>query len=161
MTRQLLIAIAALAMLGAACEPRPPAEENGSSGLDASFDSETLVVVNDEGNRHRFDVYIAADFDQQRRGLMFVRKLPETSGMLFVYENTGVRSMWMKNTYIPLDILFIRADGSIANIVTNTVPLSLDSVAAIEPLNYALELNAGVTERLGIDTESRVYFPDI
>ncbi len=57
--------------------------------------------------------------------------------------------------------MFIRADGSIANIETNTEPLSLKSISAIEPLNFVLELNAGVTGRLGIDTESRVYFPDI
>ena len=82
-------------------------------------------------------------------------------GMLFVYPEARVLSMWMKNTYIPLDILFIRADGTIANIATNTVPLSLESIPAIEPLNYALELNGGMTARLGIDTTSRVYLPEI
>ena len=94
------------------------------------------------------------------RGLMYVRYMPEFTGMLFVYRQQRVLSMWMKNTYIPLDMLFIRADGSIANIATHTEPLSLESVRAIESLNFVLELNAGVTERLGINTESRVHFPE-
>ncbi len=135
------------------------ASEDGD--LDAAFDKDRLVIQASEHACYVFDVYLALTRAQQTRGLMFVRYLPEFTGMLFVYPQARVVSMWMKNTYIPLDMLFIRADGSIANIVTNTVPLSLESVAAIEPLNYALELNAGVTERLGIDTESRVYFPDI
>ncbi len=95
------------------------------------------------------------------RGLMYVRHLPDFSGMLFVYSRPQLLSMWMKNTYISLDILFIRADGSIANIEKDTKPLSLDSISAIEPLHFALELNAGITERLKIDTQSRVFFPDI
>jgi hypothetical protein len=78
--------------------------------------------------------------------------------MLFVYERPRTLSMWMKNTYIPLDILFIRADGSIANIAQHTTPLSLDSISAIEPLNFVLELNAGVTGRLRIDSDSVVHF---
>lgn len=128
--------------------------------LDAAFDKDRLVIQASAHACYVFDVYLAFSRAQQTRGLMFVRYMPETTGMLFVYRQPQVLSMWMKNTYIPLDILFIRADGSIANIVTNTIPLSLDSIAAIEPLHYALELNAGVTKRLGIDTDSRVYFPE-
>ena len=77
-----------------------------------------------------------------------------------MYREPRVLSIWMKNTYISLDILFIRADGSIANIERNAETLSLKSIRAIEPLNFVLELNAGVTERLGIDTESSVHFPE-
>ena len=135
------------------------ASEDGD--LDAAFDKDKLVIQASEHACYVFDVYLALSRQQQTRGLMFVRHMSDFTGMLFVYRRAGVLSMWMKNTYIPLDILFIRADGSIANIVANTVPLSLESVSAIEPLNYALELNAGVTERLRIDTESRVYFPEI
>lgn len=156
MTRQLLIVIAALATLGAACEPRPTAEDNSGSGLDANFDKEVLIVVSDDGKRHRFDVYIASDFEQQRRGLMFVRKLPETSGMLFVYENTGMRSMWMKNTYIPLDMIFARADGSVSSVIHDTVPQTLDTQNSTEPVKYVLELNAGTARRLKIGNRSKL-----
>ncbi len=156
MTRQLLIVIAALATLGAACEPRPAAEERSDGGLDAIFDSEPLIVVSDDGKRHRFDVYIATDFEQQRRGLMFVRKLPETSGMLFVYEDTGVKSMWMKNTFIPLDMVFARADGSVSSVIHDTVPQTLDARSSTEPVKYVLELNAGTARRLKIGNRSRL-----
>ncbi len=156
MTRQLLIIVAALATLGAACEPRPAADEKNAGGLDAVFEKEPLIVVSDDGKRHNFDVYIAADYQQQRRGLMFVRKLPETKGMLFVYENTGVRSMWMKNTYIPLDMIFARADGSVSSVIHDTVPQTLESQFSTEPVKFVLELNAGTARRLRIGRHSRL-----
>jgi uncharacterized membrane protein (UPF0127 family) len=128
--------------------------------LDSAFEKDMLVIAASQHACHVFDVYLALTRAQQARGLMHVRYLPKFTGMLFVYQQPRVISMWMKNTYIPLDMLFIRADGSIANIETHTEPLSLESVRAVEPLNYVLELNAGVTEALGIDTTSRVYFPE-
>jgi uncharacterized membrane protein (UPF0127 family) len=90
---------------------------------------------------------------------MFVRQLPRFSGMLFVYPDAAPRSMWMKNTYIPLDILFIRADGTVSSIAADTEPLSLQPIASKEPITYVLELNAGVSEELGIDAGSRVDVP--
>lgn len=127
--------------------------------LEAVFDMDTLVITASEHACYVFDIYLAMTPAQKSRGLMHVRYLPEFTGMLFVHERPRQLSMWMKNTYIPLDILFIRADGSIANIEANTEPLSLKSISAVESLNFALELNAGVTERLAIDTASRVIFP--
>jgi len=126
--------------------------------LDSAFDKDILVIAASEHACYVFDIYVAKTREQQSRGLMYVRYMPESTGMLFVYRQPRVLSMWMKNTYMPLDMLFIRADGSIANIETNTEPLSLESIRAIEPLNFVLELNAGVTGRLRIDTQSRVYF---
>lgn len=156
MTRQLLIIVAALATLGAACEPRPADVEKSDSGLDTIFEKEPLIIVSDDGTRHRFDVYIATDFEQQRRGLMFVRKLPETTGMLFVYQEAGVRSMWMKNTFIPLDMIFARADGSVSSVIHDTVPQTLASQSSIEPVMFVLELNAGTARRLQIGKRSRL-----
>ena len=127
--------------------------------LDSAFEKDVLVIAASQHACYVFDVYLALTRAQQTRGLMFVRYLPKFTGMLFVYRQTRVLSMWMKNTYIPLDMLFIRADGSIANIETHTAPLSLESVSAIEPLNYVLELNAGVTEQLGIDADGHVFLP--
>lgn len=127
--------------------------------LDAAFEKDRLVIQSSGRACYVFDVYLAITRRQQMRGLMFVRHMPDFTGMLFYYPDARVMSMWMKNTYIPLDILFIRADGTIANIAANTVPLSLESIPAIEPLNYALELNGGITGRLAIDRSSRVYFP--
>ena len=133
-------------------------QNSEGNDLDSAFEKDILVIAASEHACYVFDIYVAMTRAQQSRGLMYVRYMPESTGMLFVYRQPRVLSMWMKNTYIPLDMLFIRADGSIANIETNTEPLSLESIRASEPLNFVLELNAGVTERLGIDTQSRVYF---
>lgn len=137
------------------------AQQSDIKDLNAEYDRGILVIEASADACYAFDVYLAMTGEQRMRGLMYVRHLPAFWGMLFVYPEARVLSMWMKNTYIPLDILFIRADGTIANIATNTVPLSLESIPAIEPLNYALELNGGMTARLGIDTTSRVYLPEI
>jgi hypothetical protein len=76
--------------------------------------------------------------------------------MLFIYRDAAMHSMWMKNTYIPLDMLFIRGDGAVSSVVRSTEPLSLRSIAANEAVSFVLELNAGVTERLHIDSGSRL-----
>jgi uncharacterized membrane protein (UPF0127 family) len=77
--------------------------------------------------------------------------------MLFIYDNEPV-SMWMKNTFIPLDMLFIRRDGAVSSVAHNTEPQSLRSVRSIEPVSFVLELNAGTAKRLVIDENSRIYW---
>ena len=105
---------------------------------------------------YRLDIYIAATDEQRSRGLMHVRNMPESTGMLFLYDYDARLSMWMKNTFIPLDIIFVRADGSVSSIAYDTEPQSLKSIAALEPVRYVLELNAGVAEKLSIDKYSRI-----
>ena len=129
--------------------------------LDEAFARDVLVVVATRHACHRFDLYLAVDPTQQQRGLMQVRELPATSGMLFVYEASGNHSMWMKNTLLPLDIAFARDDGHIVSIARHTEPQSLRSIAATEPVSYVLELNAGVTERLDIEPGSRILWGPI
>ena len=125
--------------------------------LDERFDSDVLII--DAATAClRFDIYVAVTREQQMRGLMFVRELPQTTGMLFVYSREGQRSMWMRNTYIPLDIAFARSDGSIINIARDTVPLSEESIASTGPASYVLELNAGVAEALSIEPGSRLLW---
>ena len=125
--------------------------------LDERFDSDVLII--DAATAClRFDIYVAVTREQQMRGLMFVRELPLTTGMLFVYSREGRRSMWMRNTYIPLDIAFVGDDGSIINIARDTVPLSEESISSAGPATYVLELNAGVTEALSIEPGSRLLW---
>ena len=136
--------------------------QTGDSGfsdtLDEAFGKDTLVISADEYACWFFNVYVASGRAQQMRGLMHVRHLPEFTGMIFIYRQAGVRSMWMKNTYIPLDMVFIRGDGTVSSVIADTTPLSLESKSAIEPVNFVLELNAGVTARLGIGDRSRIVF---
>ena len=134
------------------------AEVHGAD-LSDSFARDTLVIEAGAGACYRFDVWIAASAAQHRRGLMHVRELPRFSGMLFIYPDAARRSMWMKNTYIPLDMLFIRGDGTVSSIAADTEPLSLASIASTEPVRYVLELNAGVARELGIEPGSRIHVP--
>jgi len=127
--------------------------------LDDIFNSGSLVIEASGTACYEFDVYLALTPEQQRRGLMHVKRLPEFTGMLFVYRSENLRSMWMKNTFIPLDMLFIRGDGTISSIAEMTEPLSLQTISSDEPVTYVLELNGGVTAELGIDTDSVVYLP--
>jgi len=129
--------------------------------LDSRFDKGVLIIQASDYACYRFDMYIAANDAQRARGLMYVRDLPQTSSMLFVYESDNYLSMWMKNTFIPLDMLFVRADGSISSIAYNTEPRSLRTISALEPVRYVLEINAGVAEELSIDQFSRLLWDGI
>lgn len=153
----------AFALMLVACTPQATSE-SGQPGpvpeLDDRFSLGALTVVSDDGTSHDFRVYVASESDQQRRGLMFVRNLPEDTGMLFVYDDESIHSMWMKNTYIPLDMVFARADGTVSNVIPDTVPQTLDSHASTEPVRFVLELNAGTARRLGIGKRSRLIWED-
>jgi uncharacterized membrane protein (UPF0127 family) len=99
-----------------------------------------------------------ADTDELRaRGLMFRHLLPEDRAMLFDFGRPRPAAMWMKNTYISLDMLFVRADGTIAAIAENTVPKSLDTISVQEPVLGVVELAAGTVKRLKISTRDKVY----
>jgi uncharacterized membrane protein (UPF0127 family) len=104
-----------------------------------------------------FTVEIADTEELRSRGLMFRQRLPEDRGMLFDFGVARPVAMWMKNTYISLDMLFIREDGTIAYIAENTVPKSLDTIGISEPVLAVLELAGGVTRKLGIRAGDKVY----
>ena len=148
-------------LLTAACSPQATEPQTGTlPKLDKSFEFASLTVINDAGETLEFDVYLATNPEQQRRGLMFVRNMPEDTGMLFIYQGEQTRSMWMKNTYIPLDMVFARADGTVTNVIADAVPHTLQSNTSSEPARYVLELNAGTARRLGIGTRSRLLWED-
>lgn len=151
-------AIALLSLTLAACSPQPAVKTGTMPDLDGKFGFAALEIINDAGERYEFDVYLAESFEQQRRGLMFVRSMPETTGMLFIYADDSVRSIWMKNTYIPLDIVFARSDGRVSSIDRDASPLTLTSRSSNEPVRFVLELNGGTTRRLGIGTGSRIVW---
>lgn len=157
MTRSLYVALMA-GLLLVACKEPADVKPQVDSGLEGFFGTSALVIEADDGEQHKFDIYLATEFAQQRRGLMFVRSLPESSGMLFVYEADAMRSMWMKNTFIPLDMLFIRSDGTVSSVIRDTLPLSLESRGSVEPIRYVLELKGGVTRRLRIGDASRMIW---
>ncbi|QRG05613.1 DUF192 domain-containing protein [Xanthobacter dioxanivorans] len=97
-----------------------------------------------------FEVEVARTNEQRATGLMYRKSLGERAGMLFDFEADQMVSMWMQNTYIPLDMLFIRADGSIARIAAMTTPLSTATISSGEPVRAVLEIAGGAARKLGI-----------
>ena len=126
--------------------------------LDAAFPQSSIVLSASSNACYRFVIYVAMTDQQRQRGLMHVRAMDDWRGMLFVYGQDARHSMWMKNTLIPLDMLFIRADGTISSIARDTEPHSLKSVGSIEPVRYVLELNAGTSDRLGLQAGDRLFW---
>lgn len=118
---------------------------------------EELAIQVSESRDAQFRVHLARSSQERARGLMFIRKMPEDVGMLFLYDKPGPVSMWMKNTYIPLDILFIGQDGRIIRIARNTEPHSLTSIASGGPAIAVLELNGGLSDKLGLAVGQRVF----
>jgi uncharacterized protein len=114
------------------------------------------LEIHSGSQRHTFTVELASKPDERAVGLMFRTEMAADRGMLFDYDREQPVSMWMKNTFIPLDMLFIRADGRIANIAEWTTPRSLDEVASKGPVKAVLELNGGTAARLGLKPGDRV-----
>lgn len=119
------------------------------SAQDAMSKIEPLSITT-ETDVALFTVEIADTDELRERGLMFRQRLPEDKGMLFDFGQPRTVAMWMKNTYISLDMLFIRADGTIAYIAENTVPKLLDTIGVQEPVLAVLELAGGTVKKKGI-----------
>lgn len=123
------------------------------------FERSELTIETAAGETHRFEVEVAQSMAQRARGLMFRESMAAEAGMLFVYPAEQQIRMWMKNTLIPLDMLFMAADGRIVGIAEDTVPLSEEIVASNGPARAVIELNGGTARRLGIRSGDRVRHP--
>jgi uncharacterized membrane protein (UPF0127 family) len=120
---------------------------------------EALSIATQGGQKQSFKVEVARNDADRAQGLMYRRAMPADQGMLFDFAKVGPVSMWMQNTYLPLDMLFIRPDGTIARIAANTEPLSTRTIPSGEPVLAVLELNAGTAARLGIKAGDRIEHP--
>jgi uncharacterized membrane protein (UPF0127 family) len=135
---------------------QPAAPRTAPSGLDLA----TLTIVTAAGRRHVFTVEIARTGAQQEHGLMDRGAMAADAGMLFPFDPPRPASFWMRNTRIPLDMIFIRPDGTIARIAANTVPMSEEQIGVTEPVTAVLELNGGRAAALGIAAGDRVTWSD-
>jgi len=133
--------------------------QNGPIEDLAKFPRDKLKISEGEKVKHTFVVWLADTPSRQAQGLMFVRALPELRGMLFVHESPTPISMWMKNTYIPLDMVFIDAKGRIQQIVEGATPYSLDIIRSDKPVLAVLEIGGGEAKRLGLHPGQRVAHP--
>lgn len=155
MKRVAFMLLAPLALGISACQPNQggnPTLERSAAGLE----QRTLLITSGGGRQHRFTVEIARSPEEQEQGLMNRSTLAPDKGMIFPMEPARPASFWMKNTLIPLDMIFVRPDGTISSIAENTVPLSLEPVISTEPVKAVLEIAGGRTAELGIKAGDKV-----
>ena len=157
---QATLVAAAIAVCGACTS-------NGSdSGTAAATLPRTEVTVESAGGSHRFDVEVARTQQEQANGLMYRTDIPQDGGMLFAPYPAGggaprVASFWMRNTPSPLDILFIRPDGTVATLAENTIPFSETPVSSGEAVSAVLEIRGGRAAELGIAEGDTVRWKDV
>jgi uncharacterized membrane protein (UPF0127 family) len=114
-----------------------------------------------ETGEHSFDIEVMTTNGERAKGLMFRRSLPAKSGMLFVYDRPQAATMWMKNTYIPLDMVFIAEGGEVHRIEANTEPFSTALISSEGDIIAVLELNAGEAARIGLRRGDRAIYPGL
>lgn len=153
------VALFAVTVLSALILWASPSEAGTSA--QPPLERSALFVETQDGDLHRFVVELADDRESRRRGLMFRENLGPDEGMLFDFERERPVSMWMKNTLIPLDMVFIRASGRIAGIHSEAEPGSLASIRSPEPVRYVLEIPGGRAAELSIEAGDHVRHPRI
>lgn len=151
---RIALTVFALGAISGACLAAP-AETVVDPGKENKPRPVVTVVTADKS---RFDVRVelAQNDEERARGLMYRRSLGVNEGMLFIFPDETVLSFWMRNTYLPLDMLFIRADGTIAGIVENAEPETETPRTIGQPSRYVLEVNAGWARRNGVKAGDRV-----
>jgi uncharacterized protein len=132
------------------------AQDKEPTGPQPGLPTEKLVITTSDGTPHVFNVEMALRPEQQITGLMFRPTVPADGGMLFDWGTPRDSQMWMKNTLAPLDMVFIKQDGTIRAIVENTVPESLAVIDSRGPVRATLELAAGTAARLNIRVGDKV-----
>jgi uncharacterized membrane protein (UPF0127 family) len=150
MNRRHLLALLAAAPVVAHAQDSEPSKPQ------PTLPKEKLVIVTRDGTRHSFDVELATTPKEQEVGEMFRTSVPADGGMLFVWASPQESQMWMKNTLVPLDMVFIDADGTIRSIAEDTVPQSLAVVDSRGPVKATLELQGGITAKLNIVVGDKV-----
>jgi len=144
-SRKFLVLSALFSLLVAGCRPAGP----------------QVALEGSNGKGVHVTVEIVSTPEAQRRGLMWRTELAADHGMLFVFDGDAERTFWMKNTPLPLDIIFINADREIVSIAENTVPYSLTQIPSAAPAMYVLEVNAGFSRKHGIAPGGPVSLPDL
>ena len=148
-----------LLMVGAAGADTRKDPPSDAKELDQIFQRSTLQIATPDARLHRFNIWLADDDARRARGLMFVKHLNAGDGMLFVYPRPQPIAMWMKNTLIPLDMLFVAPDGKVTRVVQNTEPHSLKTVESGGEVLGVVELAAGTAARLKIAPGAQVIHP--
>jgi uncharacterized membrane protein (UPF0127 family) len=153
--RRALVGVALVGALGG-CKNSAGQRQTQSAGPGEV--APATVVVDTGARKVTFHVELARTEPEREKGLMFRDRLAPDAGMLFLFERPSVQTFWMKNTLIPLDMVFIAPDQSVVGVVANAQPLTLTARTVGEPSQYVLEIGGGLAARLGIRAGERVEF---
>lgn len=123
-----------------------------------NWEKNIIKISNSSDILHTFEVYIADSNSKRKKGLMYIENLPNNHGMLFKFNSPRIASMWMKNTYISLDLLFIDKNQTIVKIHNNAEPFNLKSISSKLKVKWVLEINGGLAEELGINPGNKIIF---
>ena len=129
--------------------------------LPVSARADSVVIETRDGQHHSFQMEVARTPEAIERGLMFRTSLPPNSGMIFIFDRAQSVRFWMRNTLIPLDMLFIKADGTIAKVHARAKPQDLTPIPSETDVIAVIEINGGRAESLGIGAGSRILSSDI
>ncbi len=155
--RKISFAVVMVAMLLGYLLSHPALAPPPDATLKTPLDVERVLVTLKNGDTHEFDLEIARAPVDIEIGLMFRKKMDKDHGMMFqLGQPPREVSFWMKNTLIPLDMLFVAEDGTIVNIHRNAVPQSLTAIPSVQPVTCVIELNGGRAEKLGINIGDKV-----
>ncbi len=129
-----------------------------SSAVSAACSDDVTTIRGDFGEA-RFSIEVADEPQERSRGLMHVESMPRFSGMLFIYERPQSASFWMRNTLIPLDMLFVDQNGTISKIHENAIPLDETPIFGGDEVSHVLEINGGLSSKLGIEVGDTLQHP--
>jgi uncharacterized membrane protein (UPF0127 family) len=146
----LFLLLAGFIGMAMAVAPTPP-----------KFPSAPLTITTKAGTVHSFTVEVAVNDAQREYGLMFRTEMAADHGMIFDFQQPQTVRMWMENTVLPLDMLFLDAGGTVTHIVENAVPYSQTIINSNGPVTYVIELNGGIVKKLGLNVGDKVSSPSI
>jgi uncharacterized membrane protein (UPF0127 family) len=158
-TRVLFATLSACAALLLSTQARPGTDAQHAIPL-ASFPKESIAVETRSARRHVFAAWRAETPDQREQGLMFVKSMRPDEAMIFVYDPAEYVGMWMKNTLLPLDMLFVDDRGCVINVKQHAKPGSLETIESGGLVALVVELNDGTAAQRGIRTGDKVVRPD-
>jgi uncharacterized membrane protein (UPF0127 family) len=148
-TRRWLVALCALGSMLALYAGTGHSQAPGAPLEDLSAFPQTTLTISSGGASHQFTIWVANTEAREEQGLMFVRELPPERGMVFVGAEPKVWTMWMKNTYVPLDMLFVAVDGHVVKIA-HALPHDETNISSEVAVNAVIELQAGISDKLHI-----------
>ena len=151
--------VAVLLCVGALCPAGAIADDGVPEPL-STFPQSLLAIRTNAGQVINFKIWTADSPRREEQGLMYIRDMDEHAGMLFMFPHNPHPTMWMKNTYLPLDLLFINPAGRIEYIAAQATPLSLSIIQSSKPALAVLELKGGACDRLGIQVGDFIAHPN-